>query len=57
LTTQDIDTKKVTTFRMSPAAQVILNEMSKRLGISQNATLEVLLRRIATQEKIKLEKD
>lgn len=48
-----MDTKYPTSFRLSDWAKVLLALLSDRLGISQSAVLETLIRDRAKAERIK----
>ena len=45
-------TKKKTSIRYSDEARVLLEQLSKKLGISQSAVLEIAIRALARQEGI-----
>ena len=45
-------TKKKTSIRYSEEAKILLEKLSKQLGISQSAVLELAIRALARQEGI-----
>ncbi len=45
-------TKKKTSIRYSDEAKILLEKLSKQLGISQSAVLELAIRTLAKQEGI-----
>jgi predicted transcriptional regulator len=45
--------KYATSIRLSPEAKRLISELAKKLGVSQSAILEIAIRRLAEQEKIK----
>jgi hypothetical protein len=45
--------EKQTNVRLSSEAIRLLTELTKKLGVSQAAILEIAIRRLAEQEKIK----
>lgn len=45
--------KRATSLRLSDKARELLVKLSKELGISQTAVLEVAIRRLAIQEGVK----
>jgi len=47
-----MSTKNATSFRLSPEAKRLLAELSNKLGISQTAVLEILIREKAKAENI-----
>lgn len=45
-------TKKPTSFRLSPEALDLLTKLCEKLGLSQTAVIEYIVRRVAEQEGI-----
>jgi len=45
--------KKSTSLRLTPEAKRLLEELAKKLGISQAAIIEIAIRRLAETENVK----
>lgn len=44
--------KTTTSLRMTPEAKRLLQELAKKLGISQTSVIEIAIRRLAEIEKV-----
>jgi predicted DNA-binding protein len=47
-----MNNKRQTSVRMSQEAKSLLEEISRKLGISQSAVIEISIRQLAKKEKI-----
>ena len=47
-----MNNKRQTSLRMSQEAKRLLEEISKKLGITQSAVIEISIRQLAKKEKI-----
>jgi hypothetical protein len=52
---QYMNDKKTTSFRLTPQAFALLAAIAGRLGISQTATLEIAIRRLAALEHVTID--
>ena len=48
-----MDTKGSTSFRLSPEARRLLKQLARRLGLSQAAVIELMVRKFAEKEGAK----
>ena len=45
--------EKQTNVRLTPEAKRLLDELAKKLGISQTAVIEIAIRKLAAQENLR----
>lgn len=50
-----MDNRNLKSFRLTQDAEELLKKLARKLGLTQTATLETAIRKLAKQEKVKLE--
>ncbi len=51
---QSVVNKKMSTFRLTPVAREIIENLSEKMGVSQAAVIEMAVRRLAKEEGIQV---
>ena len=49
--------KQATSIRLTPEAKCLVENLAKKLGVSQAAIIEIAIRRLAQAEKVKCQQE